>query len=224
MERKFDFNNDGIIDIFDIIKVSKLNGIKTSKKLSQNALALQNLLAANTNVTTTKNKADKTIYTVWVKGITPPAESDFTNLDLGNNYTLKVAPWKSGQGWYDINKLRNGTDNLLCSGAVAANMLHWWLDQNKDYIDKYLQENPDNGKNINKTLDVRTCSTFYDQTNSDIFNIIKRMFGAGPIWTDRTILWYMLGFNIDFPIGPQYTSPHIDFRGGFFKNVLKMVN
>ena len=219
---KFDFNNDGIIDIFDIIKISKRNGIKKPiKNLSGNALELQNLLAANKNVTTTKDESGKTIYNVWVKGITPPSESDFTNLDLGFSYMMNVAPWKPGQGWYDINKLRDGSDNLLCSGAVATNMLHWWLEQNKDYIDKYLQQNPDNGKNSNKNLDVRTSSTFHSQTNSDIFNILKRMFGAGPIWTDKALLWYINGFNMDFPTGPQYDSPHFDGRGGFFKDVFK---
>ncbi|WP_066675018.1 IdeS/Mac family cysteine endopeptidase [Clostridium septicum] len=218
---KFDFNNDGIIDIFDIIKISKLEGTSYVKKPSEKALALQNLLASNNNVTITKDEAGKSIYNVWVKGITPPAESDFTNLDLGFNCNMKVAPWKPGQGWYDINKLLDGSDNLLCSGAVAANMLHWWLEQNKDYIDKYLQQNPDNGKNSNKNLDVRTSSTFHSQTNSDIFNILKRMFGAGPIWTDRALLWYINDFNMKFPTIPQYDSPHFDYRGGFFRDIFK---
>ena len=220
---KFDFNNDGIIDIFDIIKISKRNGIKKpEKKLSKNALELQNLLAANKNITTTKDATGKTIYNAWVKGITPPTEGDFTNLNLGSNYTMKVAPWKSGQGWYDINKTKNGSgDDFLCSGAVAANMLHWWLDQNKEYVDKYLAQNPKNGKNLNKTLDIRTSSTFHDQKNSDIFNLIKNCFRNKSLWTNKTLLWYISGFSMDFPIGPQYTSPHFDPRVGFLRDVFK---
>ncbi|AYE34025.1 IdeS/Mac family cysteine endopeptidase [Clostridium septicum] len=220
---KFDFNNDGIIDIFDIIKISKCNGIKKpEKKLSKNALELQNLLAANKNITTTEDAAGKKIYNVWVKGITPPTEDDFTNLDLGSNYTLKVAPWKPGQGWYDINKTKNGSgDDFLCSGAVAANMLHWWLDQNKEYVDRYLAQNPENGKNLNKTLDIRTSSTFHDQKNSDIFNLIKNCFRNKSLWANSTLVWYINGFSMDFPIGPQYTSPHFDARVGFLRDIFK---
>ena len=224
---KFDFNNDGIIDIFDIIKISKRNGIKKpEKKLSKNALELQNLLSANKNVTTAKDEAGKTIYNVWVKGITPPSENDFTDIDLGNDYSIKVAPWKSGQGWYDINKVRGDSgDDLLCSGAVATNMLHWWFDQNNEFINKYLSQGMENGKNIAKDLDIRTSSTFHNQQNSDIFNLIKKFFGHNkPIWTDRTLLWYLNGFNMDFSPGQNYGSPHIDQRGGFFHDIFKSID
>ncbi|WLF69154.1 IdeS/Mac family cysteine endopeptidase [Clostridium septicum] len=223
---ELDFNNDGIIDIFDIIKISKRNGIKrtikrtikkTIKKSPENALEFQNLLAANKNVTTTKDAAGKKIYNVWVKGITPPTESDFTTLNLGANYSINVAPWKPGQGWYDINKTKNGSgDNLLCSGAVATNMLHWWLDQNKEYIDRYLAQNPENGKNLNKTLDIRTSSTFHDQKNSDIFNLIKKYFRNNILATIRTLLWYINGSSIGLP-----NSPHLDARAGFLSGIFK---
>ncbi|ATD54162.1 IdeS/Mac family cysteine endopeptidase [Clostridium chauvoei] len=104
---KFDFNNDGIIDIFDIIKISKRNDIKKpKKKSSKNALKLKKLISNNKNITTTVDSDGKQIYNVWVKGITPPAESDFTNLNLGANYSINVDSWKPGQDSYDINKLK----------------------------------------------------------------------------------------------------------------------
>ncbi|QAS59398.1 hypothetical protein EI377_00350 [Clostridium septicum] len=157
------------------------------------------------------------MYNVWVKGITPPTEDDFTNIDLGSNYTLKVAPWKPGQGWYDINKVRGESgDNLFCSGAVATNMLHWWLDQNKEYIDRYLAQNPENGKNLNKTLDIRTSSTFHDQKNSDIFNLIKKCFRNNVLSSVKTLLWYINGSSIGLP-----TSPYIDTRAGFISGIFK---
>ncbi|WP_288236181.1 IdeS/Mac family cysteine endopeptidase [uncultured Clostridium sp.] len=225
---ELDFNNDGIIDIFDIIKISKRNGIKrtikrTIKKSPENALEFQNLLAANKNVTTTKDAAGKKLYNVWVKGITPPTEDDFTNIDLGDNYTVKVAPWKSGQGWYDINKFKDGSDDLLCSGAVATNMLHWWFDQNKEYIDRYLKQNPNNGKSYSGTLDIHKIPEFHNQQNSDIFNTIKTRLGRGPIWADQAVLWYTNGFDVNFPIPTQspYISSHIDRRGGVFRDVFK---
>lgn len=47
----------------------------------------------------------------------------------------------ANKGWYDINKLRldNAPDDVLCSGAVAANMLYWWFEQNRRLIDDYVQ-------------------------------------------------------------------------------------
>ncbi|QBJ74449.1 hypothetical protein C6H62_01745 [Clostridium chauvoei] len=215
---KFDFNKDGVIDIFDIIKISKRNGIKKPEKnLSKNTLELQNLLAANKNVTTTGDAAGKKIYNVWVKGITPPSESDFTTLNLGANYSINVAPWKPGQGWYDINKVKGGSgDNLFCSGAVATNMLHWWLDQNKEYIDRYLAQNPENGKNLDKSLHIRTSSTFHDQKNSDIFNLLKKYFRNNVLSSVKTLLWYINGSSIGLP-----TSPYIDTRAGFLSGIFK---
>ena len=42
----------------------------------------------------------------------------------------------------DINKTFD-QDTFLCFSATASNMLHWWMDQNRGYIDNYLNGNPD---------------------------------------------------------------------------------
>ena len=58
-----------------------------------------------------------------------------------NDYLIVTTPYKSNKGWYDTNKSESGhNDRVLCSGAVASNMLHWWLEQNKTYIDRYLSK------------------------------------------------------------------------------------
>lgn len=38
------------------------------------------------------------------------------------------------------NKQRQGTDLSQCWAKTAANMLHWWFEQNKAYIDTYKQK------------------------------------------------------------------------------------
>lgn len=38
------------------------------------------------------------------------------------------------------NKQRQGTDLSQCWAKTASNMLHWWFEQNKDYIEQYKQK------------------------------------------------------------------------------------
>lgn len=106
-------------------------------------------------VTTTEYTDDdgvkKTI--LWADNITPPimngsndADADFKRIEMtdsgGRKYIEYVAPYKSGNGWYDVNKTFN-QDTFLCFSATASNMLHWWMDQNRAYINSYLKNNPD---------------------------------------------------------------------------------
>lgn len=99
---------------------------------------------------TDDNGVEKTI--LWVDNITPPVmngsndgNADFKKIETtqgGNRYIEYVAPYKVGNGWYDINKTFD-QDTFLCFSATASNMLHWWMDQNRGYIDNYLNGNPD---------------------------------------------------------------------------------
>lgn len=99
---------------------------------------------------TDDNGVEKTI--LWVDNITPPVmngsndgNADFKKIETtqgGNRYIEYVAPYKVGNGWYDINKTFD-QDTFLCFSATASNMLHWWMDQNRGYIDDYLNGNPD---------------------------------------------------------------------------------
>ncbi|HGO0761705.1 TPA: immunoglobulin G-degrading enzyme IdeS, partial [Streptococcus pyogenes] len=79
------------------------------------------------------------VTSVWTKGVTPPA-----NFTQGED--VFHAPYVANQGWYDITKTFNGKDDLLCGAATAGNMLHWWFDQNKDQIKRYLEEHPEKQK------------------------------------------------------------------------------
>lgn len=72
-------------------------------------------------------------------------KADFKRIETnqgGRKYIEYVAPYKSGNGWYDVNKTFN-QDTFLCFSATASNMLHWWMDQNRAYINSYLKNNPD---------------------------------------------------------------------------------
>lgn len=79
---------------------------------------------------------------VWVYGITSPDEKDWKLLYPGL-FTSTALVWKKEYGWYDCNKLNptanpDGVpDGYMCWAATASNMLQWWIDQNKRYIDMY---------------------------------------------------------------------------------------
>lgn len=80
---------------------------------------------------------------LWVKGIEAPKVEEMKQYS-SMGYAFKYSDYKAGQGWYDVNKSHSGhgvggiSDAALCFGAVAGNMLHWWLEQNEPYIQTYL--------------------------------------------------------------------------------------
>ncbi|MDO4721592.1 MAG: IdeS/Mac family cysteine endopeptidase [Peptostreptococcaceae bacterium] len=92
-----------------------------------------------------KDEEREEVHTVlWVKGIAAPALSEFTEVRDGD-YLVRQTPYQSGRGWYDVNKAKDGSfhvqdDAYLCFAAVAANMLHWWFEQNQDHITDYITD------------------------------------------------------------------------------------
>lgn len=150
------------------------------------SVSLKDELSKNGNVVTEYvNDEDKQTKTIlWAKGIKPPKmggeDSQFkkqlTYDSKGNvSYIDYIAPYAPGNGWYDVNKSKDFvlSDMNLCFAAAASNSLHWWLDQNSDYIDKYLQMNP-NDAQIQKLNYLR--SSFENQQKSGIYDIYLRQF------------------------------------------------
>ena len=100
---------------------------------------------------------NRTIY--WTKGITPPKMSQnpsdfgksgyfYTERGVGNldsnrfSYTFETGSNLSefkNPGFYDINKTNKASSGQgsMCYLATAANMIHWWMDQNAEHIEKY---------------------------------------------------------------------------------------
>lgn len=60
--------------------------------------------------------------------------------------------WAEGCGWYDCNKSMNYDENdgNLCWAASASNMLIWWMNQNRAYIEAYDREY---GSSVTSTVD-----------------------------------------------------------------------
>ncbi|CEN82002.1 glucan endo-1 [[Clostridium] sordellii] len=204
--------------------------VKSINKLpidNQNKLLLQKILDDKTSNLKVHKDDHGTIesYDVFSKGVNPPSDSDYTILkEYG--YTIPVAPYKPGMGWYDANKVFNGAgDDSLCSGATAANMLNWWMDQNSDYINRYLDLHGENSTCINKELGISQNATIsnFRKNPDDLFKYITKCFGNRDnkgIAPDRTLFWFLNGHDLNYRLPVNKT----DARGGFFQDVFNDYN
>lgn len=204
--------------------------VKSINKLpidNQNKLILQKILDDKTSNVKIHKDDQGTIesYDVFSKGITPPSDSDFTILK-DSGYTIPVAPYKPGMGWYDANKVFNGAgDDYLCSGATAANMLNWWMDQNADYINRYLDLHGENSTCINKEFGISQNATIsnFRKNPDDLFRYITKCFGNRGnkgIYPDRALFWFLNGHDLNYRLPENKT----DNRGGFFPDVFDDYN
>lgn len=107
------------------------------------------------------------------------------------------AEWKKGCGWYDAVQ---GWLNFCWAGA-ASNAIHWWLDRNKEYIDRYRQNH-----NI-PVFDYR------GKGDSDVFKFFAEK------WTRNEGSYSTVGFNwfvngIDINVQESAKG-----QGGLFRDV-----
>lgn len=154
------------------------------------------------NIELKKNTIDWNSQTKWVCGVNNPPVNEWHYVyPLQKILGLK---WNADYGWYDCNKLEpnaGGKDSELCWAATVSNMIYWWLDQNKDYIDRYAKyAGP---KEYHNSFDCEIFEYFkkhFDNTGNDVaaslswfFNgrfgtsikggaaFFKDVFGVGPV-------------------------------------------
>lgn len=184
-------------------------------------------IPAGQAVKTTYEKDGKKITTLWTKGIKPPKITDFKE-EKYNEYLIVTTKYKANQGWYDTNKALTGeSDRVLCSGAVASNMLHWWLEQNKEYVTRFLNEKPDRAylpgeSNVWKNLNTY-ISSFKNQNSSKIFDMYKLYYGnTNGIWSDTAVDFFINGYKLSLTGATNTPTRFIrDQRGGFFHEVFE---
>ena len=137
--------------------------------------------------------------TIWAEGVNID-NSDFHLFRDGDTAEYFVTKHGAGSGWYDINKNFDMKDGVLCAGAVATNMFHWWLDINKDYVDRYLAEDINNASITisDRTVDLRELKEVYEnegyRDKSKFFDFIKQTF-SGAVWVDKILDLYINGYS-----------------------------
>ena len=62
------------------------------------------------------------------------------SLDRRHDDGILKLPWGEGCGWYDVNKTYwkdHAEDEYMCWAGASSNILHWWIDRNKEYVAAY---------------------------------------------------------------------------------------
>ncbi|MCV3728693.1 IdeS/Mac family cysteine endopeptidase [Ureaplasma miroungigenitalium] len=171
----------------------------------------------------------KVAQTIWVAGVNLNL-SDFRKV---NDPELEVYEYPlrnaHNEGWYDINKRLINGDWSLCSAIVATNWLHWWLDRNQEYIQKYVAQYPDKAiikaGNIEKKLEsinvnYQDENHYYDR--SRIFDYFNGMFANRALWPDKLIDMFINGYKYSSYMTPNNESEYSPAASrGFFKDVFK---
>ncbi|HEM5189089.1 TPA: IdeS/Mac family cysteine endopeptidase [Streptococcus suis] len=184
------------------------------------------------NQTSYQTESGEQRQIIWAHGITPPAmeqSGGFVKEKYGDylNYT---APFEAGKGYYDTNKSLNASfiDLNLCFAAVSSNMVHWWLEQNSSYVERYLKEKNSTvnvGENYAITDLRRYIDSFQDQQNSRVFDMFKTYYGyrTNGFVSDALVDLFINGYKPKVQGGVNLEDSQLvpDSRGGFFYDVFK---
>lgn len=183
----------------------------------------------NTSTYTTEEGEERNI--LWVKGVEPLSmgEGGVFKKELTGSYVEYILPYTENQAWYDVNKNTSGSlqDLNLCFAAVSSNMLHWWLEQNGPYIEKYLTMGAESRKDEASELQnlERYVDSFTSQQSSKIFDMFKYYYGYRKDGYVSTILldWFINGYTPSKTGAINRENPDFvpDKRLGFFYPVFK---
>ena len=191
------------------------------------------ITAKNDNVVQYTNEDGEIRTVIWAKGINAPAMGvggDFRKeVTQGgfDTYVIYKAPFSSGNGWYDVNKTRSGgnidRDKNLCFAAAAPNMLHWWLDQNSENVDNYIEKNGDIIRAGRRLSELK--NSFESQEESKIFELYKVLYGYNErgFYSDLLMDLFINGYRPKLSGATNIENDNLipDNNGGFFYDVFK---
>ncbi|MGF7110040.1 IdeS/Mac family cysteine endopeptidase [Treponema pedis] len=165
----------------------------------------------------------------WVKGVKAPMESDLKK----NNPSISplLIDWEESETttWYNVVKLAYSgvntgfaNDSNLCWAMTGANMLHWWLEQNKENIRKYMAVNnitqdSEKAKGYNNTYN----RTVADSSKSNIAQAARDYLNMGAVGGDvQTLInWYIAGRDMPEGNRPRKYKPAPDYFKDVFKDM-----
>ena len=169
---------------------------------------------------------------LFVKGVNPPAlgeNGDFRRTEE-HGYIDYKAPFEEGRGYFDVNKAPFGknkeVDQNLCFAAAASNTLHWYLQENREVIEKYIEDNGD----VKKTVGGTTYSLKemlnqeVEQQESLIYQYFKEIYGNNKtgFYTVPLMDLFLNGYTPkdDRRSNIEDKNLHPDGRGGFLHGIL----
>ena len=172
-----------------------------------------------------------TIY--WAKGVNPPLMSHELENYGKPGYFYKMTdpamPHLSQyvfthefdeenkfipRGIYDINKTNHhrGDQQPLCYMATTINMLHWWIDQNADYIDEYVAGI--------KSGRFKQEDGLYNINQDSLWKTLRKPSPPIPVKTTEKTIYYMQSIPHDNLSKPELYKKYRTYTsGGWMDNV-----
>ena len=209
---------------------------KTEEEHQRDADKVERALQKGENQNTAQyTAANGEIYTaLFVQGVHIPnlksteEGGDFIEKE-DSGYFTRMASFASGQGYYDTNKARNGenqdVDRNLCFATTASNVLHWYLQENKEKIQDYIDEHGDVVRRVgqkNYSLQDFLNQSDPDQWNSQIFDYFKLIYGhrKNGFKTGPLVDLFINGYTPEKLVNSEEDFKTMDERGGFLYGVL----
>lgn len=142
----------------------------------------------------------------WVEGIQPSDQWEYE----APAYRM---PWTQNCGWFDCNKLdaRDTSptgDGRTCWEASSSNLMHWWLNANRSYVERYLEYK----RRLNPEFSIP--SAYPDSKHSEIYQGFKNRFGNKSGYIVSGVNWFLSGI-CSWVMYPQ-DVPEQENAGFFF--------
>ena len=209
---------------------------KTEEEHRRDADQVERALQEGENQNTAQyTAANGEIYTAFfVQGVHIPnlksteEGGDFIEKE-DSGYFTRVARFVRGQGYYDTNKARNGqnqdVDRNLCFATTASNVLHWYLQENREKIQAYIDLHGDEIRRVgqkNYSLQDFLNQSDPDQWNSLIFDYFKLIYGhrENGFKTGPLVDLFINGYTPEKLVNSEEDFETMDERGGFLYEIL----
>ena len=209
---------------------------KTEEEHQRDADKVERALQKGENQNTAQyTVANGEIYTaLFVQGVHIPnlksteEGGDFIEKE-DSGYFTRMASFASGQGYYDTNKARNGenkdVDRNLCFATTASNVLHWYLQENREKIQAYIDLHGDEIRRVgqkNYSLQDFLNQSDPDQWNSLIFDYFKLIYGhrENGFKTGPLVDLFINGYTPEKLVNSEEDFETMDERGGFLYEIL----
>ncbi len=186
----------------------------------------------NNNVVEYETEEGEKRTVLFVKGVNPPAlgeNGDFRRTEE-HGYIDYKAPFEEGRGYFDVNKAPFGTDkNIdrnLCFAAAASNTLHWYLQENRGVIEKYIEDNGDVKKTVGGSIYSlkEMLNQNVEQQGSLIYQYFKEMYGNNETgyYTVPLMDLFLNGYTPkeDRKTNIEDKNLQPDKRGGFLYGII----
>lgn len=143
----------------------------------------------------------------WVEGVQPSDQ-------WGYEAPAYRMPWTQNCGWFDCNKLdaRDTSptgDGRTCWEASSSNLMHWWLNANRSYVERYLEYK----RRLNPEFSIP--SAYPDSKHSEIYQGFKNRFGNKSGYIVSGVNWFLSGI-CNWVMYPQ-NVPEQENAGFFFE-------